>query len=103
MPGQKSFIGNKRPGFYTDKYGTLLKWHLYTNTCTFLFLKTIRNKPKINLWLYLDHEVRKYRYVCTYRYSFNLTTKITGKLFVLWHHILILCCMQQTVMNICTD
>ena len=21
MPGQKSFIGNKRLGFYTDKYG----------------------------------------------------------------------------------
>ena len=21
MPGQSSFIGNKRPGFYTDKYG----------------------------------------------------------------------------------
>ena len=21
MPGQKSFIGNRRPGFYLDKYG----------------------------------------------------------------------------------
>ena len=50
MPGQILFIGNKCPGFYTDKHGTLLKWHLYTNICTFLFLKTIRSKPKINLW-----------------------------------------------------
>ena len=22
MPGQKSFIGNKHPGFYMDKYGS---------------------------------------------------------------------------------
>ena len=22
MPGQELFIGNKHPGFYTDKYGT---------------------------------------------------------------------------------
>ena len=24
MPGQKLFIGNKRPDFYTDKYGSYL-------------------------------------------------------------------------------
>ena len=24
MPGQKSFIENRRPGFYTDKYGTYM-------------------------------------------------------------------------------
>ena len=25
MPGQKPFIGNRRPGFYSDKYGTQQK------------------------------------------------------------------------------
>ena len=24
MPGQKSFIGNRHPGFYSDKYGISL-------------------------------------------------------------------------------
>ena len=33
MPGQKSFIKNRRPGFYTDKYSSLLAFKEYIITC----------------------------------------------------------------------
>ena len=34
MPGKKSFIGNRRTGFYSDKYGTYI--YMYGSTVTIL-------------------------------------------------------------------
>ena len=65
MPGQKSFIGNKRTGFYTDKYGmymyVLVIW-LCLNMSTVpkpgIYLKILLYEDEINY--VLSHTANHY-------------------------------------------